>query len=271
MAVNVIYKCSMGFQQLAIGSIPPSGWTETWYVMSDNPAAVIAKAKAYIDARLALSNSSVRSVKFRLSIFPSGTLAFTTRYVGAAGPFATPDTPWNAVWCTVATATGGIRRHFLMRGMTDEMISNGAWVPVTAWTTAFTTFQGLIQGVGGWKILGVDRTNLVMHVLSVNTAGIATVPAGTVLPTVGKQVKFTRTYYASGQSGLVRGLWTVTAAAGTSFTLANWPADTTVLRGRARQYEVALTDVSDIQVAGVRVHKVGRPLDLLHGRSSTRS
>lgn len=92
-----VFKCVMGFGAEAIGSVPADGFTDVWYTVADDPATVQTRVRGYMDRRVAICNSVVRGVRFRASIIPSNILAFQQRYRPGPGPFATPDTPWNAL------------------------------------------------------------------------------------------------------------------------------------------------------------------------------
>lgn len=271
MAVKV-YKMSAGFGASGIGSIPADGWTDVWYTLADDPAVVVTRLKGYMDRRVAICNSIVSGVRFRISVIPSNILAFQARYRPGPGPFATPDSPWNALWTTVAVASQGVRRQWLIRGMTDEFIVNGAWTPnVPAWQTNFTELVRYMKNEGQFALQLIDNSNPLRNVTNVGTDGTVTLPTGHGIAK-DDTVRFFRTKFDDKNFGSVTGNWLVIDTVGaTQIVLNNWKPLATVSRGKLRKIDLTYPTVSDIQVAGVRKRNVGRPLEQLVGRRRRRS
>ena len=266
------YKMVLGFGADSIGSVPADGWTDVWYTTTDNPAAVQVRAKGYMDRRVSICNSVVRGVRFRVSIIPSNMLTFQQRYRPGPGPFPVPDTPWNALWLTVACASQGVRRQWLVRGMTDDYIVNGSWVPAgTAWQTNFNELVRYMKVEGQFALKLIDNSFLLKNLNSVTTDGLVTLPSGHGFA-INDVVRFFRTAYNDRNLGKVKGDFTVTELVGsTGVRLNNWFPAGTVSRGKLRKIQYTYPLVSDIQIAGVRKRNVGRPLELLRGRVPRRS
>ncbi len=265
-----LYKCSLGFAQAAIGSVPADGFTDTWYADTDDLDGLKSKCRAYMDRRVAISNSAVTGVRFRLSDVNSGTLTFQQRYRPGPGPFALPDTPWNALWTTVDVASLGTRRQWLIRGMTDEFIVNGSWTPGAGWAANFTALITTIQAAPAFGLRLISRANPLRIVSGVN-AGLVSVDsnAGFAPPAI---ARFFKTRYTDKNLGAVVGDWIVQSITGsTQIQLMGWPVGAVVDHGKIRKIVYVLGTVVDIQVAGVRLRKVGRPLELLVGRAKRRS
>lgn len=258
----------IGFEGAAIGSVPQDGWTDVWYTTSDDPAVVQTRVRGFMDRRVAICSSAVRGVRFRISAIPSNILAFQQRYRPGPGPFALPDTPWNALWTTVAVASQGVRRQWLIRGMTDDFIVNGAWAPnVPAWQTNFTELVRYMKNEGAFALQLINNTNPLRTVQGVQTDGTVTLPTGHAIVT-GDIVRFFRTKFDDANMGGVHGDWLVIGTTGANqIQLNNWPVAGTVSVGKLRKIQLTYPVVSDIQVAGVRSRRVGRPLEVLRGRS----
>jgi hypothetical protein len=267
-----VYKLTMGFGSAAVGSIPADGFTDVWYTVTSDPNVAVTRARGYMDRRVALCNSVVTGVRLRVSALPTNILAFQQRYRPGPGPFPTPDSPWNALWLTVATAAQGVRRQFLMRGMTDEFIVNGNWTPNgPQWATNFAEFTRYCKIDGQMSLQLVDNTKLLLTVTSVTTDGTVTLPTGHGIAK-GNMVRFFRTSYDDKNLGNVKGNWLVTDTIGANqIVVNNWPPTGTVSKGKLRQIELVYPVVSDIQVAGIRKRSVGRPLELLSGRRRRKS
>lgn len=264
-----LYKVSLGFNQAAIGSVPADGFTDQWYANTSDLEALKVKCREYMDRRVAISNSAVRGVRFRISDANAGVLTFQQRYRPGPGPFATPDTPWNALWTTVDVANLGTRREWLIRGMTDEFIVNGSWMPGAGWNANFTALIATIEAAPSFGLRIISRTNPLVIVSSVS-AGLVTVSSNAGIAT-GNLVRFFRTNYTDKNLGAVKGDWIVSGTTGgTQISLLGWPDGAEVDHGKVRKIEYSLAEVVDIQVAGVRSRKVGRPLELLRGRSKKR-
>lgn len=264
-----LYKISLGFGQNAIGSVPADGFTDQWYANTDSLDALKTKCRSYMERRVAISNSAVSGVRFRISDANAGTLTFQQRYRPGPGPFALPDTPWNALWTTVDVFGLGTRREWLIRGMTDDFIVNGAWVPGAGWNANFNALVTLIEAAPEFGLRVIDRANTV-RVVSDVTAGLVTLDSNAGL-TEGSLVRFFRTRYTDKNLGAVKGDFIVDAQIGsTQIQLRNWPTSGLVTHGKLRKISYTMATVVDIQVAGVRSRKVGRPLELLRGRSRPR-
>lgn len=264
-----LYKVSLGFNQNAIGSVPADGFTDQWYANTTDLAALKAKCRSYLERRVAISNSAVTGVRFRISDVQSGALTFQQRYRPGPGPFALPDTPWNALWTTVDVANLGTRREWLIRGMTDEFIVNGSWVPGAGWNANFNALIQLIEAAPQFGLRIIDRGNTVRVVSSV-VAGLVTLSSNAGMA-AGDVVRFFRTRYTDKNLGAVKGDWIVSGTTGgTQVQLLGWPTGALVDHGKLRKINYDLAEVVDIQVAGVRSRKVGRPLELLVGRAKRR-
>lgn len=264
-----LYKLSLGFGQNAIGSVPADGFTDQWYADTTDLAALKSKCRDYLERRVAICNTAVNAVRFRISEVNSGALTFQQRYRPGPGPWALPDTPWNALWTTVDVANLGTRREWLIRGMTDEFIVNGSWVPGAGWNANFTALINTIKVAPQFGLRIISRDNTVRNVSSV-IAGLVTLSSNAGIA-VGDVVRFYRTRYIDKNLGAVKGDWLVSGVAGgTQVQLLGWPDGAEVDHGKLRKIVYTLAEVTDIQVAGVRSRKVGRPLELLRGRATRR-
>ncbi len=267
-----VWKLTIGFGVDAIGSVPADGLTDTWYTVSDDPGTVQTRVRGYMDRRVNICSTATRGVRYRISAVPSNILAYQQRYRPGPGPFAAPDTPWNALWLTVAVASQGVRRQWLVRGMTDEFIVNGNWVPnVPQWQTNFAELVRYMKMEGAFALKLIDNTKPLLGVSSVATDGTVTLPTGHGI-VAGNTVRFFRTRYDDKNLGKVMGDWKVIDAIGANqIVVNNWPPTGTVSVGKLRQIIYTYPTVSDIQVAGVRKRNIGRPLELLVGRRPRRS
>jgi len=264
-----IYKCSLGFGVNGFGSIPADGLTDQWYANTSDLEALKVKCRTYMDRRVAICNNLLRGVRFRISDVQAGTLTFQQRYRPGPGPFPTPDTPWNALWTTVDVANLGTRREWLIRGMTDEFIVQGDWVPGAGWAGNFNALITTIRAAPQFGLRIISRTNPLRVVSSV-IAGLATVSSNAGIGP-GDIVRFFRTRYTDKNLGSVTGDWIVQNVSGTTgVQLLGWPDGAIVDHGKLRKIQYDVAEVVDIQVAGVRSRKVGRPLELLAGRSKKR-
>jgi hypothetical protein len=153
--------------------------------------------------------------------------------------------------------------------MTDEFIVNGSWTPGPGWNANFTALINLIEAAPQFGLRIISRDNTVRIVSSV-IAGLVTVDSNAGI-TAGSIVRFFRTRYTDKNLGAVRGDWIVSSVTGgTQISLLGWPTGAEVDHGKLRKIDYTLAEVVDIQVAGVRSRKVGRPLELLRGRAKSR-
>ena len=267
-----VYKMTIGFGCASFGSIPADGFTDTWYTTADDPAVVQTRVRGYMDRRVAICNNQVTGVRFRVSVIPTNILAYQNRYRPGPGPFPTGDTPWNALWTTVAIASQGVRRQWLIAGMTDDFIRSGAWLPNNpGWDANFTELVRYMRNEGAFALQVINNANLLQTVTKVNTDGTVTLPAGHGIAK-GNLVRFFRTKYTDKNLGNVKGNWLVTDVVGaTAIVLNNWPPTGLVAKGRLRKLEYTYPIVSDIQIAGVRKRNIGRPLELLVGKRRRKS
>jgi len=264
-----LYKCSLGFEQARVGSVPAGGFTDNWYADTDDIDALKTKCRDYLERRVAISNSAVTGVRLRISDTNAGTLTFQQQYRPGPGPFATPDTPWNSIWCAVNVPSLGTRREWLVRGMTDEFIVNGAWVPGAGWNANFAALNNLIKAAPAFSLRVISRSNAIKIVTSA-AAGLVTLDSNAGIAR-GNLVRFFRTKYTDKNLGSVLGDWKVTdTVGGTQIQLAGWPDGGIVDHGKLRRIDYVAAAVVDIQVVGVRSRKLGRPLELLVGRAKRR-
>jgi len=139
-------------QHLFDTGIRPDGWSETWYVNADDQKSAQDQGKTIAQARVQLLATKYvlhyQRVTSNIPTIPAPAqrrvrkaslenMSLTAKPGG--GTTATPDLPWMAALIRVQNSDRTVFRNFLMRGLPDELWSNGNDDQARAF---FSTFLG---------------------------------------------------------------------------------------------------------------------------------
>jgi hypothetical protein len=173
-----------------------------------------------------------------------------------------------ALMCTIPSTTSNNVRRFSLRGVPDDQITDGEYVPTPGYTTAVAFFA---QELGNWQFLGQDLTIPPLAVTTIDAVGNV-VMAGAPGYLVGDTVAFSKV--KRNTTGELISFRSVVISVGPN------PNQFQVLGGillggtggTARKITYALFTMNPAQfnVDRAAVRKVGRPFGQYRGRRSRR-
>lgn len=250
------FKATMFFEQGA------TGWSESFYKDASSEVAIHADARDLASIRMGCGNAILFCTFIRVEdIAAPGTASLKEVNLRPKNLFPA-DTPWQSLLIRIL-ATDGSRRMFLMRGMPDIMIFNGEFAPTAEYTAKLNLFLNALA-VLSWRLKVVKKSNLLLNVASVSTAGLME----TVTPhslTINSVVRFHRTYDTDGH--LVSGDYRVSAVpTTTTANLVNWSNVRSVTTGKVRKFEEDYPAISGAEIRRAAKRNTGRPFGLPLGR-----
>lgn len=243
-----------------------SGWSESFFYSGTNTGALINT----------LNNlGNVRSQCLAAGCTVTGGRAAGVNPAGFAevlamnkpGILGSRDPSFTALQIQTRAGSSN-RRQWLFRGIPDEVVVGGQYVPVGLFGGRLATYLSALITAGS-QLRVIDRTQPILGIVSVSTAGLLTMP-GDQTWAAGDVLKFFRTYDTVGK--VVQGSFVIAAAGDAAhWLLIGWPASRSVDKGKVRRQNIDFQPVTAFDPP-VRVvsHKTGRPFGLSRGRASNR-
>jgi len=277
------FKATMLFQQgtgqAAGGATAVShlgGWSESVYFFSDDIAALRnrlytsgAWGPGLCPARAALLAASGSIVGVRIQkVFPKSGRSQTAKvgFPGVTGNLT--DVPQMALNCTIGALTAINVRRFCIRGIPDSMVVRGEYSPSFAFISAITSY---FIALGNFNFPGLDQTENVYDVLTVNAAGIVTTSVANNWA-IGNRIHFSSIKKTSGTLIATDQQVLALGPGLNQVTLSAWPyGDCTGGKAQRITINLYLMDTSQANVDRASVRKVGRPFDQYRGRRSKAS
>lgn len=245
------------------------GWSESWYSLLE-PGDFEKTAFAQLQTRRAgLLGTGARIVGQRYQqVDPSGRSSTgQDAYPAASGMLS--DQPQTSLLFRVPSADTTNFKGFICRGIPDDMVKEGEYIPTQAFTSAINLF---FTNLGGWRFRAEQANTPQADINSITVTGTtATVALDTSFDvSANTKVKITRCYDTFGR--VVSGTFRYSPTDTFHGTIQNWTHGVCT-GGRIRVFNIIYPLVQGVAPTNFRaiVRKVGRPLIGYRGRASKRS
>jgi hypothetical protein len=256
---------------LGVAEIHTGGWSETfWLNVNSNFGAYVA---AVASRRALMLGATCRINGYRAQTYtisgnkltPGGSSAAGLNLPGNSGVLV--DLPQVSLSLVASSNGSANSRRFNLRGIPDSQMSGGEYDPSNIFSQYLSNYIAQLAN-GGAYFPGRDLSQVPVRVMSISLAGVMVTDFAIAGAAPGGFVRFLRVKTLSGLD--VIGTYQITAVAGTSITLANWPAATVGQSGKVRLDLLQLFQINTIEVGRANVKKIGRPFQQYRGRRSRR-
>ena len=275
-------KLSMLFDH-NLGDGRSSGWSESFYFSDDITGTNWAGALDLVSrARADLLPSKANIIGARVTAIndaaysagePQRGYTVSNLYPGGwqGGPHGADNQDMPQVSLIIRGIASGAKnmRTFEIRGMPDDIISQGVYAPSRPYQTRMSAYLRAIAA-NNMRFRGVDYTKPVGKLVSVDANGNF-VFAPTAPLQVNWFIELLRVRDINNKS--VRGVYQIgTVAADGAGKFIGWPGNVVNSSGkvRIRSFTYPLFAADSLQAIRTTVRKVGRPFGLWRGRASAR-
>ena len=268
-----------------VGRQHSGSWTEMmWWDSDDLAGAITALTQgsgglpAYFPSRAALlpQNAAIIGARF----YSGGAGKGQTRAYAYAGQGTYPnDIPQMALLIKAGPSAWPVVRTFSARCIPDQFVLQGEFSPTPAYANLIATY---FQALGNFSFYGRDTTAPVAKVVSITgvaQAGPPAIPIGTVSVdqpvqpfAVGQMAIISRTVDFNGISQSITKKITGIGPQAWMFQLENWTLGQCTGGSVTVKLPKALyaMNPANTGVSRVVVRKIGRPIEVYHGRRSKR-
>lgn len=248
------------------GSGKLAGWSETWWKNVVQPVDWQMLSRLFT-ARVGMLTNRAALVGYRIKEIGGGVQVARYRLAGAIATEA--DIPQMSLSCFTRTADLKHSKFFRLRGLSDARVSEGVYVPVDYFQTAFTNFASVLEAEQwGWK--GLAENLPTVRINSIDANGNVVCAAGAVFA-ANQYVVIRRSKNTFGNS--VGGKYRILArTSDTNFQLANWVGGVVDAKGTVGVYSdnLYIASAANTKFTEVTTQKVGRPFFSYRGRASKR-
>jgi len=175
-ATKVTLLFGLGTVDASGNAARSAGWSESYYSTLDIASPTLqTQWTALAQARAGLLPANARIVGSRYQqVDPvGGSRSYDNVY--PSNSTAANDLPGMALQWTLRSLTTPNQRSLILRGVPDGRVSQGEYVPTTAFNNALIAFFAQLKA--NWRFRSIDRAQLPVQIISVSDTGIVTTGA----------------------------------------------------------------------------------------------
>ena len=253
-----------------LSSIHSGGMTENYWSNNNNPAQAAAVSRLFTKRALLLPYSAqiigVRVQEYDIAgnkLIPKGSTSDIIKRPG--NPAYATDVPQMALMLRINSIDSRNKSNQALRCVPDQIVSRGEYGPDAAWATLLTAFLNELKA-GNFGIAGRDLSQGAVQVNAL-AGGVLNTQGPIPNVAVNDFVRLLRVYDTN--KNPVKGVFKVTAIAGTNYTLS--PAPGVLVNnpsGLVRKDLIAYSPIGFAKASRIIVKKVGSPFERYRGRRS---
>lgn len=168
--------------------------------------------------------------------------------------------------------SGGVpnRNNFWLRGIPDDMVTNGEYQPTRAFATAVTAYRNLLANTGSYGFLARDLTQPTSRVISIDVTGKLTCDGTIVGVAAGDFIRFRRTFDQN-RKPVTGSYFVIAVPTPNTYTLQGITQIVVKPSGTVRKDVLNFLLFNGVSFNRIGVKKVGRPFEGYRGRRSRKS
>lgn len=257
-----LFEQTNGEQQQGIRS----GWSETFYrdtTLEADPNG----GNSYAKRRSGFLTRSAACIGCRLQEIGGGSRIVKFVEVGSIGTDS--DIPQMALNCSMKSITNPYKRTIQLRGIPDNRVAYGQYVPSQQFASNFTSWA-LSLGSSSFRFQAIDRANPRVKIFSIDMDGNFVIAAGATFA-VGDAMIIRTCRNTAGVS--VNGTYFVETRIGNeSGKLRGWTGGVVTVKGTMAKlaYTYPIINGQSVEIQNVTTRKVGRPFFSFLGRQRKR-